>query len=83
MLVFELIREQFPVIPAFCITINKSRGQTLNRVGIYLPDHCFTHGQLYVAMSRVTDEKNLLYQCMAISLEILCAKKFFHSQITF
>ena len=56
---FELIREQFPVIPAFCITINKSQGQTLNRVGIYLPDHCFTHGQLYVAMSRVTDEKNL------------------------
>ena len=34
-------------------TINKAQGQTLERVGIYLPDPCFTHGQLYVAASRV------------------------------
>ena len=34
-------------------TINKAQGQTLQRVGIYLPTPCFTHGQLYVAASRV------------------------------
>ena len=34
------------------MTINKSR-QTLPFVGIYLRDHCFANGQLYVALSRV------------------------------
>ena len=35
------------------MTINKAQGQTLRRVGIYLPTPCFSHGQLYVAASRV------------------------------
>ena len=34
-------------------TINKAQGQTLQRVGVYLPQPCFAHGQLYVAASRV------------------------------
>ena len=34
-----------------------AQGQTLDFVGIYLPDHVFTHGQLYVAFSRVCNSK--------------------------
>jgi len=49
---FVLSRKQFPVRLSFAITINKSQGQTIPNVGIYLPRHVFRHGQLYVALSR-------------------------------
>ena len=52
---FQLKRRQFPVRVAYAMTINKSQGQTLTNVGLYLPRSCFGHGQLYVALSRVGD----------------------------
>jgi ATP-dependent DNA helicase PIF1 len=57
--VIKWSRLQFPVVPAFAMTISKSQGQTLNRVGIYLMTHCFTHGMRYVAASRVDNPNNL------------------------
>jgi ATP-dependent DNA helicase PIF1 len=50
---FTLRRRQFHVRLAFAMTINKAQGQTLKMVGIFLPKPVFTHGQLYVAMSRI------------------------------
>ncbi|XP_049406379.1 uncharacterized protein LOC125870057 [Solanum stenotomum] len=49
---FKFIRKQFPIRLCFAMTINKAQGQTIPNVGLYLPQHVFSHGQLYVALSR-------------------------------
>lgn len=50
---FTLRRVQFPIKLAFSMTINRAQGQTLDRVGVFLKEGVFGHGQLYVALSRV------------------------------
>ncbi|EOA22767.1 hypothetical protein CARUB_v10003481mg [Capsella rubella] len=44
-------RRQFPVRMCYAMTVNKSQGQTLKKV--------FSHGQLYVTLSRVTSPSGL------------------------
>ncbi len=56
---FRMQRRQFPIRPCFAMTANKSQGQTLSKVGLYLTKDFFSHGQLYVAMSRVGDKRNI------------------------
>ena len=58
---FEWSRRQFPVRVAFAMTINKSQGQTLQNVGVWLNEPCFAHGQLYVYISRVGSPNNLKF----------------------
>ena len=41
------------------MTINKAQGQTIPIMGLYLPKSVFTHGQLYVALSRVQSKDNI------------------------
>ncbi|XP_028110139.1 ATP-dependent DNA helicase PIF1-like [Camellia sinensis] len=51
---FRTTRRQFPVRLAYALTINKSQGQSVKFVGVDLRTPVFSHGQLYVALSRCT-----------------------------
>lgn len=59
---------QFPFRLAFAMTINKSQGQTFNRVGLLLRNPVFSHGQLYVAASRVRNFDSLRILVATIDL---------------
>ena len=49
---FAFTRCQFPLIPAYCVTVHKAQGQSLEAAGLYFEQDCFAHGQLYTALSR-------------------------------
>jgi ATP-dependent DNA helicase PIF1 len=50
---------QFPLIPAYAITIHKIQGQTLDKVYADLGNDIFETGQAYVAISRVRNINSL------------------------
>ncbi|CAF3245184.1 unnamed protein product [Rotaria sp. Silwood2] len=50
---FKLRKHQFPIRLSFPMTINKSQGQTFDRLGLLLPQPVFSHEQLYVVFLRV------------------------------
>ena len=52
-------RLQFPIKVCFALTMNRIQSQTFTHVGIDFKKQAFSHGQLYVAISRITRPKNL------------------------
>ncbi|XP_074374308.1 ATP-dependent DNA helicase RRM3-like [Apium graveolens] len=56
---FEFKRIQFPLQICYAMTINKSQGQSLDTVGLYLPRAVFSHGHVYITISRVTRPEGL------------------------
>ena len=56
---FEFCRRQFPVKVCFAMSINKSQGQSVDHVGLDVRNAVFTHGQLYVGVSRITSVHNI------------------------
>ena len=58
---FIFKRKQFPVKLAYCLTINRAEGQTLDSTGLDLSSPCFSHGQFYVGISRTREPANIKY----------------------
>ena len=48
-------RTQFPILLVYYLTFNRAQGQSLKRVGIQLDQSAFTHGLLYIGISRSGD----------------------------
>ena len=56
---YQMMRCQFPLRLAYCMTYNKSQSQTFTRILQDAIGEPFTHGHLYVAMSRITNCDNI------------------------
>jgi len=50
---YQLTRTQFPLRLAYAVTVNKSQGQEYEQVLFDVTAQPFSHGQCYVAMSRI------------------------------
>jgi len=57
---FKVIRTQFPLRLAYCLTYNRSQGQTADRVVLDIVHPPFSHGQFYVACTRTRKYNNTM-----------------------
>ena len=60
---FKIVRTQFPLRIAYCLTLNKSQSQTFDKAVVDVTHEPFCHGQLYVAVSRVRESDNIFLFC--------------------
>lgn len=74
---------QFPLMPAWAVTIHKSQGRTLTRMSVDFGRGAFAHGQVYVALSRCRDIAGLRFERPLRPSDILCDErvKDFHSRV--
>jgi ATP-dependent DNA helicase PIF1 len=63
--------EQYPIKLAWAITIHKSQGQTFDNIVIDLGAGAFTHGQVYVGLSRCTSLKGIILKRPVIARDII------------
>ena len=64
---------QFPLMPAWAVTIHKAQGLTLTRVALDLDAGAFAEGQVYVALSRAQSLEGLsLTRAMRMN-EVRCS----------
>ena len=63
--------EQYPIKLAWAITIHKSQGQTFDNIVIDLGAGAFTHGQVYVGLSRCTTLGGIILKRPVIASDII------------
>ena len=72
---FNFCRRQFPITPAYCVTVHKSQGQTLTNIGLIADTDPFAHGLVYVALSRVGSWSNVVFyspRCETFLMNKVC-----------
>ena len=74
---------QFPLMPAWAVTIHKAQGLTLARVAVDLGRGAFAEGQVYVALSRCETAEGLSLARPVRANEVRCseAARTFYSRI--
>jgi hypothetical protein len=50
---YTLLRQQYPLRLAYATMFHSCQGLMLNKIGVDLSSPVFTHGQLYIALSRI------------------------------
>ncbi|KAK0425587.1 hypothetical protein QR680_009274 [Steinernema hermaphroditum] len=72
---FSFFRRQLPLRLCYAMSINKAQGQTFDRCGLLLTSPVFSHGQLYVALTRVRRAQDLT---MCVTTDPLAEIKLFN-----
>lgn len=69
--------EQYPLKLAWAVTIHKSQGQTFDRVIIDVERGAFTHGQVYVALSRCTSLEGIVLKRPIIHSDVILDNRIY------
>ncbi len=69
---------QYPLKLAWAVTIHKSQGQTFERVVIDMGFGTFSHGQMYVALSRCTSLEGIVLKQPLHQRHILMDERIMH-----
>ena len=83
--------DQFLIVVAFTLTINKAQGQSLKHALVYFPQPVFGHGQLYFALSQATSVHGLIIGIVApdqnevktlnmVKLQVICCSQLSTAQ---
>jgi ATP-dependent exoDNAse (exonuclease V) alpha subunit len=76
---FKIKRKQFPIRLAFSMTIKKAQGQTFDKICLDLTKPVFSHGQLYVGLSRVRSFDSVTF--VSLNCETLFAMCKYKSHV--
>lgn len=76
----DAMYQQYPIKLGWAVSVHKSQGMTLDDVAIDVGSGCFSHGQAYVALSRIKDLRNLSFVKPMLPEDIIVneeVKKFY------